>query len=271
MEKTKILVVDDEPSINSACVVALKLEGYEVDAAETGQQGLDLMKSNSYSLFLLDIVLPDMTGIDILKQAKIKYPKSEAIIMTANPSVETVTEALKLGAYDYIAKPFNIAELGTRVKRCLLQQKMKTKDAQLTKQLKEQVGTLEESLEERIMELRELRDKFQQLSSETKPEPQPEAESKAESRPEDVQSIQQLKEQTAASEKMLAEKIREISELQQKLEQAPTETKPESRPEDSQLIQQLKDQITSLEKMLEKKIIEVSELRKASPGPKTKA
>jgi two-component system response regulator PilR (NtrC family) len=107
----KALVVDDELNIQEILTILLEDFGFQVDRASNRKEADDLIDENYYDLALLDLRLPDGSGIDILKKLKEKNPKTEVVIVTAFASSETAVEAIKLGAYDYISKPFEINEL----------------------------------------------------------------------------------------------------------------------------------------------------------------
>lgn len=153
MEKTKILVVDNEPDIRKACTIALKKEGHEVNQAETGAQAVQMMTKENYDIVFLDIQLPDISGIETLKRSKPHCPQTDFVIMTAYPTVKNAIEALRLGAYDYITKPFSIDELILLTQRCLNQQRLKNRNIDLESQLKNQLKSSEENVIEKTKEL----------------------------------------------------------------------------------------------------------------------
>jgi two-component system response regulator PilR (NtrC family) len=107
----RAIVVDDEKNISELLSILLSEYDIESDTASSYSEARSYIKENYYDLALLDLRLPDGSGIDILKQIKEKNPKTEVVIITAFASSETAVEAIKLGAYDYISKPFNINDL----------------------------------------------------------------------------------------------------------------------------------------------------------------
>ncbi|SNZ10280.1 two-component system, NtrC family, response regulator PilR [Persephonella hydrogeniphila] len=107
----KALIVDDELNIQEILGILLEDFGFEVDKASNKKEADKLIEQNYYDLALLDLRLPDGSGIEILKKLKEKNPKTEVVIITAFASSETAVEAIKLGAYDYISKPFEVNEL----------------------------------------------------------------------------------------------------------------------------------------------------------------
>ncbi len=104
--KGKILVVDDESGIRQGCRRALEPQGFTVDTAATLREGLGKIKLLNYDVVLLDVMLPDGRGIDLIKELYAKDPESVAIVITGYATVELAVEAIKQGAYDFISKPF---------------------------------------------------------------------------------------------------------------------------------------------------------------------
>ncbi|MFH1655999.1 MAG: response regulator, partial [Candidatus Omnitrophota bacterium] len=101
----RILVVDDEQDVVEALFHTLKRCGYEVETALTGEAGIEKTKKSKFDVVLLDINLPDLNGIQVLEQMKKVDPEIEVIMITGYGSIESATESLKKGAYDYIQKP----------------------------------------------------------------------------------------------------------------------------------------------------------------------
>ena len=106
-----ILVADDEESIRWVLSKALKKQGFYVDLAEDGLQARSLAQKNHYDLAILDIKMPGIHGLDLLKQFRVDYPDTLIIIMTAEATMEHAISAMKNGAYDYLAKPFDLTAL----------------------------------------------------------------------------------------------------------------------------------------------------------------
>lgn len=103
----RILVVDDELIVRTSLKEWLEVEGFSVDMAESGQGALDLLTAQAYPLMLLDIKMPGMDGVEVLKRAKEMRPEIQVVMMTAYATVETAVEAMKIGAHDYLLKPFD--------------------------------------------------------------------------------------------------------------------------------------------------------------------
>jgi len=114
-----ILVVDDEKLIRWSLKERLTREGYAVTEAEDGRSAAAALDREAPDLVLLDMRLPDTDGLSILRGVQERYPELPVIVITAYSTVDTAVEAMKLGAYDYVAKPFNMDELAITVKRAL--------------------------------------------------------------------------------------------------------------------------------------------------------
>jgi DNA-binding NtrC family response regulator len=100
-----ILIVDDEPIVRESLRDWLQDAGYQVMTAESGEQALELLDKNEFSVMILDVRLPGRTGIAVLREVRVKKPDLSSIIITAYPSSDLTAEALKLGAMDYLIKP----------------------------------------------------------------------------------------------------------------------------------------------------------------------
>ena len=119
MRKSRLLVVDDDESLRWVTKVQLEQSGYAVDAAPDGREALELLQQNGADLVITDLMMPGMSGLDLLKEIRSEYPDLAVIVVTAFGTVETAVEAMKAGAYDYITKPVNIDELKLIVGRAL--------------------------------------------------------------------------------------------------------------------------------------------------------
>lgn len=135
MNPFKILVVDDEESIREFFEIMLKREGYEVHSAANGRLALEWLKENPVDVVISDIQMPEMSGLELLQ--KVRESDSEAIVImiTAFGSTETAVEAMKLGAYDYIQKPFKIDEVKIVLKQALEKRTLRLENFRLKKEL----------------------------------------------------------------------------------------------------------------------------------------
>ena len=119
MEATKILVVDDEKGICDNVLKILAKKNYQVTLALSAKEALEKMAKESFALLISDIVMPETNGLELLRLAKDQWPLTKVIIMTAYASTETAMKAIRLGALDYIPKPFTPSELRTTVEKAL--------------------------------------------------------------------------------------------------------------------------------------------------------
>ncbi len=115
----KILVVDDEEDVRDTLHNVLKSLNYEPFVAADGKEALKVLEENPIDVVLSDLYMPEMDGIELLKQIKVKGYKVIFIMITARPTVETAVDAIKKGAYDYLSKPFHIEEVRMKINRAL--------------------------------------------------------------------------------------------------------------------------------------------------------
>lgn len=113
----RLLVVEDDASVRTTIVTFLEMEGYAVDAVATTREAMELLKENVYPIVISDIYIDDHTGLDVLNEARRHDPSCAVILMTARGTMETVMAATRGGAFDYIAKPFDLDRLLETVKR----------------------------------------------------------------------------------------------------------------------------------------------------------
>lgn len=121
-EKSRILVVDDEEIVRLSHLRLLSRDDCNVAAVWNGFEALREMERDCFDLVLLDLRMPGMDGMTVLKLIKQRWPQSEVVVITGYPSVETAKEAIRLGAYDYLAKPVNPDEI-IKVANCAITQK----------------------------------------------------------------------------------------------------------------------------------------------------
>ena len=119
MQKGKILVIDVEEFITSSISQYLKKEGYDVLTSESGEEGFEIFKKEAPDIVLLDILLPGINGIETLEAMKQLNKEIIVIIITAHGDIETAVSAIKLGAYDFVEKPFELDKLSILVKKAL--------------------------------------------------------------------------------------------------------------------------------------------------------
>ena len=123
-KKIKILIVEDEEAIRSGLMDLFVYHGYEVDYADDGRVGLEKGLSGTFDLILLDVMLPGINGFEICEQIRQKDRDQPIIMLTAKSSDEEIIQGLSLGADDYVAKPFSVAQLVLRVQAVLRRSKV---------------------------------------------------------------------------------------------------------------------------------------------------
>lgn len=115
----KLLIVEDEDTLCQSLQRVFRKEGYEVDIADSAETAFELLKSNSYHLIITDVILPGISGIELLAKYKEQNPAQKVIIMTAYASLATAVESIKAGACDFIIKPVFHDEMKKAVKNAL--------------------------------------------------------------------------------------------------------------------------------------------------------
>src|SRR5438045_4910544 len=143
MKNHRILIIDDERPILVTLEALLARRGYQVDTAPTASQGLNLLKSKSPALVLLDLQLPDAEGLEMLDRIKTELPEIQVIILTAHDSLHNAIESIKRGAYHFISKPYAPEELLSLVDKALEKQFLLRE----TEELREKTEQLEKRLE----------------------------------------------------------------------------------------------------------------------------
>ena len=136
MAGERILVVDDEEINCEFMFEILSHQGYETKTALNGFDALKLIKDNFFHIVLSDLKMPEMSGVELLRQLKELSPQTVGIIFTGYATIETAVEAIKAGAYDYITKPFRVEEVEVVLRRALDYQRLNHENVSLRKQLK---------------------------------------------------------------------------------------------------------------------------------------
>src|SRR5512134_153099 len=131
----RILVVDDERSMRELLAIVLKREGHEVMLAENGKRAIELLEKEPVELLISDVKMPDVSGVQVLAAAQRVNPEIIGIMVTAFASTETAVEALRLGAYDYLSKPFNVDELKLKVHKALERKRLQQENVLLKRAL----------------------------------------------------------------------------------------------------------------------------------------
>ncbi|MBN1274633.1 MAG: sigma-54-dependent Fis family transcriptional regulator [Candidatus Aminicenantes bacterium] len=131
MSRANILVIDDEAGIRSSLKGILEDEDYHVTTTESGNSGLEMLRAQNFDLVLLDIWLPDMNGIDVLKKIKQMEENHPVIMISGHGTVETAVKSTKLGAFDFLEKPLTLEKVVVTVKNAINHKKLKDENIQL--------------------------------------------------------------------------------------------------------------------------------------------
>jgi DNA-binding NtrC family response regulator len=136
----RILVIDDEMIVCESCKRILEEEGYEVETALSGKEAFDKMKTSPFDIVITDLKMPGIGGMEVLKTFRKEYPDSIIIMITGFSTVETAVEAMKLGAFDYIPKPFTPDEVSIVVKKAVEKKSLMLENIYLRQELQEKYG-----------------------------------------------------------------------------------------------------------------------------------
>lgn len=140
MPTPRILVVDDEMIVCESCKRILEEEGYEVEIALSGKEAFEEMKANPFDIVITDLKMPGIDGMEVLSTFRREYPDSIIIMITGFSTVETAVEAMKLGAFDYIPKPFTPDEVTIVVKKAIEKKSLLLENIYLRQELQEKYG-----------------------------------------------------------------------------------------------------------------------------------
>jgi len=125
-EQATILVVDDEAVVREVLVGFLTSLGYTVHEAENGEHGVRMATERRYDIVFTDIKMPGISGVQVLERVKAVEPTTQVIVLTGYGSVESAVECMKLGAFDYVGKPFHLEAIEVLVKRALERRGLQT-------------------------------------------------------------------------------------------------------------------------------------------------
>ncbi|MBT8074437.1 MAG: response regulator, partial [Xanthomonadales bacterium] len=117
--KKQILIADDEEIVVRSCLRILSAQEFDIDTVSNGLEAIEKVAEKEYDLLILDIMMPKMSGMEVLQRVKETHPDIDVIMITGLNQIETAVEAMKLGAFDYLPKPFDPEELEMVVERAL--------------------------------------------------------------------------------------------------------------------------------------------------------
>lgn len=136
----RILVIDDEQGMRDFLSIMLKKEGYEVVAAENGEHALKAIQADIYDLVITDVKMPKVDGIEVLRTIKEVSPETVVIVITAFATTDTAVQAMKLGAYDYITKPFKVDEIKLIIQKALEKHHLRKENILLKREIAARAG-----------------------------------------------------------------------------------------------------------------------------------
>jgi len=162
-ENTSILIVDDEASVRNVLKQVLEDDGYKTKEATRGEEALECLKKEHFSLVITDIVMPGMTGIELLEKIKQLYPATEVIIITSHASLDTAVTAIRHGAYDYLFKPFeDISLISAAATRAVEKARLISLNQNLLEELEKEKEELERRVAERTVKLKKINTQLMQ-------------------------------------------------------------------------------------------------------------
>ncbi|HZX48826.1 MAG TPA: sigma-54 dependent transcriptional regulator, partial [Nitrospirota bacterium] len=135
MKSPRILLVDDDADIRETMVTLLSMNDYQVTAVADGQSAIDKINREKYNIVITDLMMPKMSGIEVIKNLKGIDPDLQCIVITGYATVSTAVDAMKAGAYDYLMKPFNGSEVLMLLKRVMELQDLQAENSQLKRNL----------------------------------------------------------------------------------------------------------------------------------------
>ncbi len=130
-KKIDLLLVDDDADFRETVARRFVRRGFRVQESTHGEQALQLASLREFDVIVLDMVMPGMSGIQVLEQLKLKHPECEVILLTGQGTIETAVQAMKLGAYDFLTKPFPLADLETLIGKAYERRQLRKENVQL--------------------------------------------------------------------------------------------------------------------------------------------
>src|SRR2546427_803983 len=140
MPDTRVLVVDDERSMREVLAIMLKQAGHDVTVADGGEAAIRALQSNTFDLVITDLRMRQVDGLAVLRATKEHSPQTVVLVVTAFASTETAVEAMKLGAYDYLTKPFKLDEIKLTIANALERKRLQDENQALKRQLRRERG-----------------------------------------------------------------------------------------------------------------------------------
>ena len=160
-DRTRIMVVDDDGGMRVTIQGIIEDEGYDVSCAEDGYQAIELAAQSPFPLVFLDIKMPGKSGLEVLEELRAHHPDTAVVMVTVVEDVKASVKALKLGAYDYIVKPFRVDDILLSLRRALELRRLTLENRDYQLKLGKKVAEQTEHLEQKIRELTALNELFQ--------------------------------------------------------------------------------------------------------------
>jgi signal transduction histidine kinase len=139
----KILIIDDDPKMRELLSECLAPLGYDVTQANSGQQALELIKAEPFNVVLLDLMLPDIEGMRVFRNIREQRPETEVIVLTGYASLESAVDALRIGAYDYVTKPFDASVIQSTARRAAEKHRFRLRLTALNRATQAMIATLD--------------------------------------------------------------------------------------------------------------------------------
>ena len=152
-DRVKILVVDDEETVRVLSQRILRTAGYDIITAANGEEALSVIADGDIAVVLLDIKMPGLSGMDVLGRINTDWPDLCVIMVTAVTDVQTAVAAMKLGAYDYITKPFDQVKMLAKIRQAIIRWREYLQDKQQQAQLKQNITEQTKRMQEQFTEL----------------------------------------------------------------------------------------------------------------------
>jgi DNA-binding NtrC family response regulator len=135
MENIQVMLVDDEVEFLNTLTKRLRKRGVDIKGVESGERALEALKEGQYDVIILDVRMPGMDGIEVLKKIKDGYPLTEVIMLTGHANVEVAVQGMELGAFDYLMKPMDIDELLYKVEDAFKKKQIQEDKLNILKQM----------------------------------------------------------------------------------------------------------------------------------------
>ena len=130
-KKVDLLLVDDDPDFRGSVARRFLRRGFQVQEASSGAEGLTLCERRQFDVVILDMVMPGMSGLEALERLKAAHPGCEVILLTGQGTIETAVQAMRLGAYDYLTKPFQLTDLELLIEKAYERRRLRQENRQL--------------------------------------------------------------------------------------------------------------------------------------------